>query len=212
MASSIADIAQTDFKVDIRPYFPTVARVQANAVIRPQTAGRESKCRLRSREPNAVAQGECRHVVIERIGCGRSIWTRRTSRGNGLAVRIKQVGSRKNDWGEAEEIGIPAPLNVVIRGTESKQVRANGFAAIVLQLMVALGRGLRGEIVRARLERSNEKGQTGGGERLPCVSILNLILELQIFKTDAMGERPGVEVNSHDVGARIVFVAINLKA
>ena len=85
------------------------------------------------------------------------------------------------------------------------------FAAVILQLVITLRSGLWREKVWTGRERTIKQGESRAGEWLPCITVLNLILELQILESNAMCERARIEVEPENVRPGIIFVAVTWK-
>src|SRR5208282_2058133 len=170
-AAGIASPAQSRGDGEVRPKLPRVADIQSEAVVRTKTASRETERRLGGRKSLAVAGNGQRDGVSRRICAGKR------------RVPIH----RRIDF---EEAGKPATLNVVVADAKADDMRAPHFAAVVLELVVALRRALRRQQVRSDGEGADVHANGVVGERSTCSagSIDNLILELQVRETEGVGE------------------------
>ena len=97
--------------------------------------------------------------------------------------------------------------------TVADNVLTQGFAAIVLKLMIALQRGLWRQVIRpgdqSRAAHLYFQGIIGQRQTAAGGGVYNLVLEFEIFETDAVREAPGVEIQADDVSAGNVLVVVN---
>src|SRR5260370_10811848 len=115
-----------------------------------------------------------------------------------------------NTWTLSEEICESTALDMIERDSITEDVRMEGFASIVLDLMVGLRSTLggvgAGTGVKAGTEGIQRNPSVGKGKTTSQRRIHYLVLKLHVRETDSVIEAPCVEVRAHHVSAGDIFV------
>ena len=107
----------------------------------------------------------------------------------------------------------PASLNVVERDPITKNVRPDGFAAVIPQLKISLRRALRSQRTRTGVEavaRGIERHAfVSEGQVAANRGIHDLVLEFQIGEAYGVGEGTTIKIQADNVRARNILVVVN---
>jgi hypothetical protein len=189
-ASGIADIPHTKGCRKVGFDFPGIAKVCADPVVRAKSAERKSESRLRCRKDVPVRKKEFISPVVQGTIHPRLTKAQRVGRREVADERLWTLEVNRKR-GKREELCKSTALDVVVGITVPDYVRAPDLAAVILELMVALRRGLRSvrtwssrkPVSELEANREIREGKVASVNR-----IQKLILELQVFEPDTVGE------------------------